>query len=322
MTIYLSHSSALAYLRSSEFLLAYVDGVAREALGDDARATVDALAATGLVAAGHVPLPVHVMVGSEHAKRHNAAIVAHSCASRRSSLGRSFLRVGPELCVSDGKLTLMSLSPGLSVAKRTLLGMELCGTYSLDAGSERGFADRRPLATTSGIRAFLGRNAGAHGARCLRLVMPDILDGSASPLESKVVESLVLPSRLGGFNLPKPQLNARISNKDPCRRARDRQFFSVDMLWAGARLVIEVDSSSFHRTREQLKRDAVKRNTLVSMGYTVITVTGTQAYDFTELRRVARVIRKELGLHSEPSRPELDTRRLRLHNELFYGSGN
>ena len=143
-----------------------------------------------------------------------------------------------------------------------------------------------------------------------------IASGSASPMETCMVMLLCLPLRLGGYNLPKPQMNREVR---PKRRGRlapgDRQCF-CDLVWHEARVALEYDSSEFHGPR-QAADDARRRNVLLNRGFTVVSVTSGSARNLIELDRIAQILQTRLGVRLRSGQPSWRARQHVLHGMLL-----
>jgi len=220
----------------------------------------------------------------------------------------------PEFCFLQmaGKYALLGLIE---------LGYELCGSYSMPAAKSaagdsrapvKGFYDRPPLTSTRKLAAFLTRMPGAKGHQKAIRALRYILDGSASPMETKLSMFLTLPYKLGGFGFPKPELNRRIIPSKINKHFSDKIFFVCDLFWPDHDLAVEYDSEQFHTGRDKIADDSKKRNSLTMMGITVITVTKTQIFDRTEFEKVVGVLSKCLKKRLRFKNPQF----AEIHNEL------
>ncbi|HIT52179.1 MAG TPA: hypothetical protein IAA95_08290 [Candidatus Aveggerthella excrementigallinarum] len=111
-----------------------------------------------------------------------------------------------------------------------------------------------------------------------------VLNGSRSPMESKVAFELSAPRHLGGFGLPAPVLNKPLSFTRPDGAIVRKG----DLLWERHGVVIEYDSSEHHEGEANIDRDARRRNEFVVDAYRVLAVTRQQAHDLASMERVAR----------------------------------
>ena len=176
----------------------------------------------------------------------------------------------------------------------------MCGRYSLPVAGdvelpERGFYNRLPLISIKKLTAFITSMPGFKGSKKATRALRYILDGSASPMETKLSMLLTLPYQLGGFGLPKPEMNARIVPRKADRRTTSKEFYICDLFWPDKGIAVEYDSNQFHTGSTHITDDARKRNTLTAMGVRVISVTAQQIFDNDEFERAARVIAKRLG---------------------------
>ncbi len=86
--------------------------------------------------------------------------------------------------------------------------------------------------------------------------------------------------------LPRPRLNADV--------AVGGRFFRADCLWAGQRLIVELDGRASHGTRRAFERDRERDRLLLADGWRVVHVTWLQLRDepaalAADLRRILTV---------------------------------
>lgn len=321
MTIYLTRESSLAFMRLHAAQIARGDYPLMDFTTDASMTRSELRLARALTATPDaVKRPsVHALIGDRTRRHCRAEAFGHLWSTGNEALEGAFLRVNADLCVATPELCLMSMMSGIPMWERLRLATELVGSYSLAPWTERGFVDHQPLTTPCQIELFLQRLSGVRGSRQLKELLPFLLAGSASPLETTVILEFFLTSKLDGFGLHQAVSNARIDKEPDPLSAVGRSYYRVDLLWPSEKVVVEVDSHAFHASRSDLARDAAKRNALTQMGYVVITLSTGQIYDFAELCRVVRILRSQLGLPPESVSPELATRRLRLHDLLIRG---
>jgi len=179
------------------------------------------------------------------------------------------------------------------------LGYEMCGSYSLPVAGDqktpgRGFYNRLPLSNIKKLTEFIASMPGFKGRKKAARALRFILDGSASPMETKLSILLTLPYKLGGFGLPMPELNVRIKPRKTDRRTTGKEFYVCDLFWPDKDVAVEYDSNLFHTGSAHITDDSKKRNALKAMGIGVITVTTQQIYDNSEFEMAARTIAKDL----------------------------
>jgi hypothetical protein len=134
-------------------------------------------------------------------------------------------------------------------------------------------ADRLDRLDVSAIDAIAGADPGRRGPGLVaRLVRAhDTQSFTRSELEDAFVEFC---DRHG---LPPPATNARVEGME------------VDAVWVQARLVVELDSGSWHKTRERFRSDRAKSRRLTVLGWTALRVTDAEMDEEPEL--IAREIR-------------------------------
>ena len=123
-------------------------------------------------------------------------------------------------------------------------------------------------------------------------------------METAAYMLFALPRTYGGRNTSVPQLNERIDIPAEVRPVTNSRYFEADLLWPQQRLIVEYDSKQEHVGSERIARDAVRKNVLTSMGYTVLTLTTRQLFDYGEFCRFARMLESYLG--TAPSRGAKD----------------
>jgi len=118
-------------------------------------------------------------------------------------------------------------------------------------------AERMKLFDLGAIDDTLARSPGRHGLKPLRILLSDYRSGQMTRSELEV-EFLRFCAAEG---FPTPQANGLVGS------------YEVDMLWEEQRVIVELDSWEYHRTREAFERDRARDIELEAAGYTVIRVT-------------------------------------------------
>ena len=124
-------------------------------------------------------------------------------------------------------------------------------------------AEKLDLFDLHAINAARARAHGHHGlaplARALSVHVPD--DRTRSAFERDFVDFCA------GHDLPAPQINAIVEG------------YEVDASWPAARLIVELDSWTHHRTRACFERDRIRDADLALAGYRVIRITWRRLKD-------------------------------------------
>lgn len=213
-------------------------------------------------------------------------------------------------------------SKQLALLRIIWLATGICGTYQLfptskmseDKSAPQGnpvpqptyaadgvFPKRKPICSRDSLLAFVKEAAPLPGASLLAEALEYVGEGSASPMETALRMSLFLPTRLGGYGLSskKPELaplfNYRVAKPDYTHQGSplslpDECCYVIDIAIPSIRLAIEYDGIRFHDGAEKRARDEARRNDLIRMGWTVITVSYQQLRSIQETDRLAKAV--------------------------------
>lgn len=248
-------------------------------------------------------------VGTAHSREFEACGLKRHCPSRSTSRfpAGAFVAVDEGFLLASPALCYLQLAGSLSVSQAVLLGLELCGTASPrserclnDVRSPKGNRRQAPLARPSDLRCMVDSLPGVHGRKIAARALRFVVAGSASPMESALCTMLSLPYSLGGCSLPLPELNYRIDIPRSQQAVFGRTHYRCDLYWPGGRVCVEYDSDMFHTGSERIARDSKRRNALLSMGISVVTVTKRQLMSDIELDEIARTVAALLGKRFRP----------------------
>ena len=119
-------------------------------------------------------------------------------------------------------------------------------------------AERRQIFDLGAVERLLARSHGRHGVKPLRAAMAEI-HGEPTRVNSDWERDLI--DFCDEFDIPRPELNAIVEG------------FEVDAFWRHAKLIVELDSWSYHRGRTAFENDRVKLAALQLAGYIVLPIT-------------------------------------------------
>lgn len=315
MTLYLSHISALEHLRSQQaaalsLAIASARGTTalRAAGAPKPHGTLPASPAGGNAALcaptygefeqlkqqgfEYLSNPVHLLAPSVEDRIRRKGLTCHACAQNFPK--DSFVNAAENVLASSPNLCLVQMSTMMPFPKLIALGCEFAGVYRLSADNPRGFLDAAPEITIASLSRFLSRVDGMHGTKTARRVLAYIIERSASPMETNVVLLLCLPRRLGGYGLPRPQMNARIDVGRRARKAASKKYYRCDLFWSEANLAVEYESDLRHMSSDSMANDSARRSALAYLGVEVVTLTKRQVLNVHELDRVALLLSKKL----------------------------
>ena len=215
-----------------------------------------------------------------------------------------------QLCRDATRILGTGVDRRLHVGILAELGCELCGTYSRQ-DTKRGYKDRRVALTNVASLMFLhGRMAHESGAKCMREVVPWILEGLASPMETALYLLLCLPVWFGGLGFARPVANARIQVPVEFRGRWQWEHVVPDLWWPEVGLVVEYDSDEAHAGRE--REDQQRRELLQDMGKKVVVFHADDLMDDEKFRNKA----ESLAVHLGHRLPAIDGREALLHKRL------
>ncbi len=206
----------------------------------------------------------------------------------------------------------------LSFIDLILLGLELCGTYTLRADGELGF-ESAPIATTKKrLRSFAERAKGMRGAAIALRALRWVVDGSNSPMESALMLFLCLPVRMGGYAFPLPSLNPSTDLGKKASLMLDQQAMRCDLHWIKEHVVVEYDSSEEHLNPQAAAQDSRRANLLQYKDICVISVTPQIIANHVQFDSVAKQLAKALGIRIDARKLLYSKKRRELRSQLFF----
>lgn len=221
----------------------------------------------------------------------------------------SFRTVRKGIYVSSPEFVFLQLANRLDLSELIALGMELCGTYRRNVEVPRmdgvGITlstayDQPPLSNPQKLRGFVSCMKSAPGRPKALKALDYILSNSASPMETALYLLLCLPRSVGGYALPKPELNPPIVFSRAGRKYTLRHAAKPDLYWRKARLDLEYDSNEFHdestRAVDSMRRKALERMGIEVIGLTPDELLSTSLFHATAMRiarRLGKRIRSE-----------------------------
>jgi len=234
---------------------------------------------------------------------------------------KAFYRVG-DMLVSSPEFVFLQMASRITLRQLIALGCELCGTYVLlpEGNTHPSAVDDyptriAPLTNVAAIRAFVEKAAKAHGkAKALR-ALNYVVEGSRSPMETMTYMLLCLPPKLGGYGIPKPDLNAEIPLDEESQAIARRGTCYGDLCWPDACLDLEYHGE-VHVGASQMKSDVGRELGIEHMGWRVLTVTSAQVLDANRFEVVAGEVALCLKKRLIPKVMGATAERLSLREEL------
>ena len=255
----------------------------------------------------HVGMPVHAYVADRAKGTRTKRLVTHVFG--QSVPYGAFLDLGHGVCVCTPQFSFLQIAAKCDLVETVCLGMELCGTYSrwsLDSdgaygtqhmafGQGRGCAfDLPPALRANRIPAFVKRLSAFRGSKRAQSAAKWVVDNSASPMETAVYLLLCLPKRLGGYGLPKPVLNPKLTINNP----DGVKVRYPDMFWSGANVDVEYNSDAEHSGEWARYRDSKREVELTVANVKVLPLTRAQLMNTEEFDAFAQGLRRLLGVQA------------------------
>lgn len=319
MKTFLSHATALAYWRYHFPLDSELGPAARISGAEDCasrKADVVGSAPEEFAIPGS---PIDVLIFNEACRRRSAGVKCHAWQTRLPD--NAFYRVRG-IYVSSPEFVFLQMASTLSIEQLIALGCELCGQYVLlpDGVTHPGSLDEMPkrltpLTNVNRIAEFLEAASRAKGKAKAQRAVKYVIDGSRSPMETMTYMLLCLPVMLGGYGLPKPEMNAPIKLDEEARAIARRRHCEGDLCWPDDTLDVEYHGEP-HVGADQMKSDVGRELGIEHMGWRVITVTSPQVLDAVQFETVVKEIAMHLRMRLRAAALQAEARRGRLRYEL------
>ncbi len=292
MAIFIGHKTALAYWRTHDRNWAQpISQAAPQENNSPYYSQID----TGILWKFSIDeKPVSIFVSCKANMRKSQNLSPRIWSGKHPS--RSFYKIAQDLYISTPEATFLQLGKESSLIQLITIGYELCGSYGLSAQSDSGFLRREPRSNPQLIERYLEKCDGIHGVKAAKRASSYIAKGSASPMESLLSMLLCLPPSLGGFGLPRPELNFPIETNEGGIVMR-----RCDLYWPDQRFALEYDSDTFHSDASKLHLDSSRRSTLEKAGVHVVSVTKNQVFDRGQLFNLATIVSKRLEKRLSPT---------------------
>lgn len=334
MRLYLAPQSSLElirYLRSTNGEGGLEGSPMRKRALVDAINTVGALDELDVIAQlwlEHAGSPVHALVAERAKGTSTKRLVTHVLG--RPAPNGAMLNIGHDVCICAPHFTFMQMAAQVDLIDAVQIGMELCGYYSkwrlepnvMGSSYYYEHLETRectfnlpPVTRSQRIKAFVAHQKGARGAVGARDALKWIADCSASPMETAVYLLLCLPKRLGGYGLPKPVLNPKLTISNP-DGVKERY---PDLFWRGANIDVEYNSDEAHSGEWARYRDAKREVELTVADVKVLPLTRNQLMNAAEFDAFAQGLRKMLRIRARKPDLEWTFRNAELRRRLLAG---
>ncbi len=236
---------------------------------------------------------------------------------------RSFLQLKEDVLVACPELCFLQRSAELSLVGAIKLAMSFCGLYRLEGTTDKeqqSIFDRSPIMTVEGALTYLEGLKGIPGLETARRALSYTLPNSGSPMETAMVIPFYLPYSLGGFGLPRPEMNMIVPLDERGQAICGKQYCRGDAGWPvpapRKAPILEYQSKEQHDKAEQYGKDYARQLAMQSQGHDVRFVTMEQVSSIEQMTELARVIRRHTRARVPEKVFEQTEKRLELLREV------
>jgi hypothetical protein len=242
--------------------------------------------------------PIDLLVSSKDSHCSTSSRTRHVW-NGKLPIGSAF-QIDSTTYVASPEFLFLQLAGSFDLQRLTLLGFELCGSYTTRVRGHFGSDGSACMQATTAerLRNYLG-NPLLDSSYCIdraRKAAANVTEISNSPRESAMVMLLSFPKRLGGYGLPLPHMNVPLYVPTKLRKVTGRDWFSVDAFWPEHQFGAEYDGCAWHTGEQNVTRDYSRANALHAMGIEVQTITNAQIMNEREFDLFARQIAHGLGI--------------------------
>lgn len=165
-----------------------------------------------------------------------------------------------------------------------------------------------PIITPERMMAYLSEMGGVRGIERARRVADLAYAEAASPMETLLALMLSLPCSMGGFGLPRPQMNYEVQVDSQFRELSSQETMFTDLGWPDPKVAVEFYGwdEHFGAGPAKVASDASRANSLIALGWTVLHATYEQVKTVPGITMLARQLAAALGVSlPKPSDLEL-----------------
>ncbi len=236
---------------------------------------------------------IHLLVGDNKQRTQSPRLVYH--LHQGPFPKGAFLRYSPNILVASPELCFLEMALELPFFKLVEFGFLLCGTYTVNPDA-RDPNRRKQLSSKRRIEAFIESMRPERGCVVALRALSFVVEGSASPRETKTAILLCMPIRLGGYGFEKPLMNYRVDFTEKEQRLFGKPYVVLDLYWPDSNFGIEYDGGDNHTEETDVSRDRRKNSELNYRGINVIRVDKDQLKNPFEVyvlaKKCARAMKK------------------------------
>ena len=299
MSMVLSHRTALELYRSSMMPVSGYEKVPFLSLSVPTHNDVERYRAFPF-RTSHIPL--HCVVPKPRNRRNIKDGHCHVFGGEMNAIRLHKSRDESSLCVVSPEVLFLEMAAQLSGIELVKLGYELCGVYSLPmsqpnyAGTPRGYSRRKALTSVARLTAHVASQNKNRSVKKARWALRYVLDGSASPRETELSMLMVLPRKLGGYGLQKPEIRHEFVTSSEVLLFLSGKSTAFDLYWPDVGLLLRYGDQTYTGNDDNQKRNCYL-SSLDVVGSRVLRVTNRDIRHAESLDEVADAVARCHGRH-------------------------
>ena len=155
------------------------------------------------------------------------------------------------------------------------------------------------------------------GVAPLRHVLGNVIDGSASPLETEVLLMLCGSKWIGGEGWEEPWVNRRLDFPSNIRALSGQGYAIPDQMWLDRGIIFECQGKAFHADEQGFEVRNGRRAGLEALGFEVREINDAQVRNLEIWDAMLEGFSRAFDMPLRKRTPAFLRRRDELHGELF-----
>ena len=228
--------------------------------------------------------------------------------------------IAEDVFACSPQLALCQLAGSCSQVALGLYAFEAVGAFAIDRAADAGFeTNLAPLTSTLEILECLGQlehGTDSRWVREVRRLLGYLADGAASPAEAKLALAIGSPRSMGGYGLPRPELNVDIRLSKELAMLTDKRSVRPDLLWQSHELALDY-LGQIHADPRRMEQDFGRDNAIAALELHHIRVTKLQTQRPDLYRGLMDELRMRLGVRQHMPTPKAIAKQESLRHLLF-----
>ena len=259
--------------------------------------------------------PLHVLVGDRADARAWSGVACHVWSGKIPA--GSFNELYDVHYISSPEFTFLQMAAVLDFRDAVLLGDYLCGGFAIGENGRDYVGSREPLTDPATLAAYLDRAKGCYGIDKARRALKYIVPRCASPMEVFLAVEFSLPSKEGGWGMPRIEANERIDLDSRLWSLAGADHYFGDLYFPTVKGDVEYDSYEFHTGPHRLDHTAERRNILEATGVRTVSATWGQIDSFDKFSAFVWAAKKRFGIRQKTYSDEVRCAQLELYEHLM-----